>query len=323
MIAVFLVLLLFGLGKQNKALDTATFELIIPDTNGRKYQMTSNKPLILRIDLQGVIGEKGGISLPQVRSILTESRSGPLRGDKIKAILVYMNSPGGGGISSESIYYAIKDYALQYQIPIYTYVEGLCASGGYMIACGTDKIYASSASMIGSIGAYMMFFNVTGSMEKVGVQNWTLARGTGKTAMSPFQPWNETSDQSYIPLLDASYQQFLSIVTNERPKVTKDQLMNEYGAAVFMADKAEQIGLIDGSGYQLNEATQALAQAANLEEGSYQVISMQPKAHFSDFLKIQNLTTLSPLKLFEKIFLPNQESGSIEPMYLHNAPIAQ
>jgi len=240
MVAVFLVLFLFGLGKNSKTIDSTTFDFIIPETNGRKYTFTSNKPLLLRIDLEGTIGSAGGITTEEVRSILNESKAGPLKGDKVRGILLYMNSPGGGAVTSESIYYAIKDYALAHQIPVYTYVEGLCASGGYLIACATDKIYASNASMIGSVGTLIMFFNVSDTMSKLGVANWTMSRGLGKTAMSPFQPWAENANSEYIPLLNTNYEQFLSIVTNARPQVTKQQLVEVYGASVFMADKSNR-----------------------------------------------------------------------------------
>ena len=323
MIAVFLVLLVFGAGKTTKITEMSNYDLVIPESNGRKYLPTSNKPLILRLDVEGVIGSAGspfgsnqGITIDEVRSILNESHQGPLlKNNRIKALLIYMNSPGGGVTSSESIYYAVKEYALKHQIPVYTYVEGLCASGGYMIACATDKIYASSASIIGSVGAYMMFFNVVGSMDKVGVQNWTLSRGKNKTAMSPFQPWNENSDQVYVPLINTIYQQFTSIVTSSRKSITQDQLVNDYGAAVFMADKAESLGYIDGAGYQYTEVVDMLAKEANLDD--YQVISMEPKAKLTDLFKFDHFNALSSLSLFKKLAKSDEV---LEPMALYETP---
>lgn len=323
MIAVFLVLVLFGLGKGAKTVDSTTFDFVIPETNGRKYAFASHKPILLRIDLEGTIGSTGGITTEEVRSILNESTTGPLKGDKVRGILLYMNSPGGGAVTSESIYYAIKDYALAHQIPVYTYVEGLCASGGYLIACATDKIYASNASMIGSVGTLIMFFNVSDTMNKVGVANWTMSRGKGKTSMNPFQPWGENANAEYIPLLNTNYEQFLSIVTNARPQVSKQQLVEVYGAGIFMADKAQEIGYIDGAGYQLNEVTDMLAEAANLDKNNYQVITMEPKAKFADFLKLDTFSSKSPLSYFQKALLNKDAPLNLEPLYLFNPPTTQ
>lgn len=298
MIATFLVMLVFGSGKYSKSMEISTFDALIPDTNGRKYAFTSNKPLLLRVDLNGVIGMNQGISITQFRSLLDASRTGPLKDHPIKGILLYIDSPGGGASTSESIYYALKDYAAKYEIPVFAYVEGLCASGGYMIACASDKIYASSASMIGSVGTYMTFFNVSGTMDKVGVENWTISKGTNKVAMSPFQPWNENSDASFLPLLDATYDQFVSIVTKERKKVTKEELINTYGANVFMAAQAEKIGYIDGAGYQYEQVIDLLAKEAHLEE--YQLISLQPKAKISDWFKLDAFSSATGLKELQK-----------------------
>lgn len=316
MIAVFLVLLFFGAGKYSKSTEMSTFDVVIPDTNGRKYNMTSNKPLLLRLDINGPIGMGKGLSIAQVRSILDASRSGPLKKDSVKGILLYINSPGGGASTSESIYYAIKDYAAKYNIPVYTYVEGLCASAAYLIACTSNKIYATDASIIGSVGTFISFFNVSGTMNKLGIENWTIAKGKNKTAMSPFQPWEENSDASYLPLLDAAYDQFISIVAKERSKVTKEELINTYGANVFSAKQAQQIGFIDGSGLQLNQVTEMLAKEAGLEE-EYQVVSLHPKSKMSDLFNFDSFSSMSGLKMLQKNLNLNYPFP-LEPLLIQN-----
>ncbi len=284
-IAVFLVLLIFGAGKVSKSIETSTYDFIIPDSNGRKYLFNSNDPLLLRINLNETIGMRQGVDIEDIRSILNESRTGPLKNHPIKGILLYLDTPGGGAITATSIYHAIKDYSDKYHIPVYVYVEGLCASAGYYIACAASKIYASPGSMVGSIGAYFMFFNVSETLNKVGVQNKILYRGKDKIAMNPFQPWAEGAEQVYQPLLDADYKMFVDSVAKSRPKLDVNEIVNVYGARVFTADEAEQIGLIDGANYQLSQVSNLLANAAGIQ-GSYQMIMMQPKMKLSDLFKI-------------------------------------
>lgn len=289
-LAFFLIMLAFGAGKSSKSLETSTFDIIIPESNGRKYLFTSNQPLLLRIDLVGPIatGATSSVDITAIRSILNESRSGPLKAHPIKGILLYINTPGGSAVDSESIYYALKDYSLKYQVPIYAYVEGLCASGGMMAACAADKIYTSESSIVGSVGVIISFFNVSEGMQKVGVQNQTLTAGNGKADMNPFQPWTENSSDNWKNLINQSYKDFVAIVSQARPKLTPDLLQNKYGANVFSAQDAANYGYTDGAGYQYSQAVQLLAQAAGITDNHYQVVQLQPKLKFSDFLTLSN-----------------------------------
>lgn len=314
-IAIFVLVLIFGAGKSVKSMEHSTYEIIIPDTNGRKY-IPASKPLILRINITGTIAQ-GEITVEKIRSLLNETEYGSLKGNKIKAILIYMNSPGGGAISSDGIYECIKRYGEKKQIPIYTYVDGLCASGGMYIACASSKIYASSPSMIGSIGAFTMFFNVSQTMDKVGVKNITISKGLGKTDMNPFQPVGPSDDENYVTLLDATYNQFINVVAQNRTQVSKDDLINKYGAKVFTAQTAEQIGLIDGADYQLEDVTEMLAKDAQIE--NYQVITLQEKTKLTEFFKFSK-SLMSPQTSLQYQNLIKHSSKLSEPQWYFDAP---
>lgn len=294
-LAFVLVMLVFGAGKSAKTMETSTFDVIIPDSNGRKYSVTSHEPLLLRIDIVGPIMPDGvspfapnGVGIEYIRTTLNESRMGLLKNNRVKGILLFINSPGGAGYLCEPIYTALKEYSIKHQVPIYAYVEGMCASAGMYIACAADKIYANNTSMIGSVGAFWNFFNVSGGMEKVGVQNMTLKAGKGKNAMNPFQPWAEGDSDNYQDILNQDYEQFVSVVAASRPKLTKDLLINTYGAQVFVSPDAEKYGYIDGAGYQYNQVVQMLAQEAGLKKGDYQLVQMQAKVKFSDLFSLSN-----------------------------------
>ncbi|MCH9632923.1 MAG: hypothetical protein S4CHLAM6_12690 [Chlamydiae bacterium] len=286
-VAFFLVLLVFGAGKSSKATEASMYEAIVPDTNGRKYIFDSNQPLLLRINITGQIGHPN-LNTGALRSLLNESRSGPFKSHPVKGILLYINTPGGSAIDSESMYYALKDYALKYQVPIYAYVEGLCASGGMYIACAAEKIYSSETSSIGSVGVIAMYFNYSEGMQKVGVQNKTLSAGANKDSMNPFKPWAETTPESYTRRISLSYDQFLSVVSTARPKLTESLLRNKYGAQMYYSTDAEEYGYIDGAGYQYDETVQMLAKAADIADNNFQIVQLQPKFHLSDLLAMNN-----------------------------------
>ncbi len=289
-VAFFLVMLIFGAGKSSKAIDASMYEAVIPDTNGRKYTFASNQPILLRVNITGQIGLPN-LNTETLRSILNESRSGPFKNHPVKGILLYINSPGGAATDSESMYYALKDYALKYQVPIYAYVEGLCASGGMYIACAADKIYSSESSMIGSVGVLAMYFNFSEGMQKIGVQNRTMTAGVGKDSMNPFKPWPETTPQSYTRMINLNYEQFTSVVSSARPKLTESLLKNKYGAQVYYSTDAEEYGYIDGAGYQYEETVQMLAKAADLADNNFQIVQLQPKFHLSDLFSMKNKLT--------------------------------
>lgn len=316
-IAFFLVMLVFGAGKSSKALEMSNFEVIIPDTNGRKYPLASAQPLLLRLDIVGpIMPDNAGmfasssIGIDYIRSVLNESHMGPLKDNRIKGVLLYINSPGGAGYLCEPIYKAIKEYSLKYQIPVYAYVEGYCASAAMYIACSAQKIYSNSSSIIGSVGAFWKFFNYSQGMQKIGVENKTLTAGKGKDAMNPFQPWEPDSSDNYQAILDETYDQFVSVVAASRPKLSKSSLVNKYGAEVYYSPTAERLGYIDGAGYQYNQVVQLLAEEAGIVGNNYQVVQLQPKVKFSDIFGISSslktksnpfeLLKSNPLEFFSK-----------------------
>src|SRR5690606_9333623 len=124
------------------------------------------------------------------RAQLMESREGIFEKSPVVALLLHIQSPGGTVIDADGIYRAIKAYKAQHNIPVYAYVDGLCASGGMYIAAAADKIFASDVSLIGSVGVISPpTFNFTKTMEKLGIEALTLSAGIGKDDLNPFRPW--------------------------------------------------------------------------------------------------------------------------------------
>ena len=111
--------------------------LIMPDAEGDRTVLSGHSPAILRIDLRGVIGI-GDLTSDKIESILLDSREDFLRGDRVKAILLYINTPGGASDDCATIYQALSSYKTKHNIPIYAYVDGMCASAGIYIACVAD-----------------------------------------------------------------------------------------------------------------------------------------------------------------------------------------
>ncbi len=255
--------------------------VLSPDASGNRTLLPHTAPVILKLDITGVVGQRD-LTTEKVQNSLFDSREGMLSGNRVKAILLYINTPGGTVDDADGIYRALLDYKKKYQIPIYAYVEGLCASGGMYIASSADKIFASPSSIIGSVGVILgPAFNFSGLMDRYGVQAMTITEGKDKDMLSPYRPWVPGEDASLRSITADLYHQFVSIVTSARPRLDKDKLVTEYGAQVYVSKTAQELGYIDVADSDYSTAVSELAQEAKLpEDHFYQVVTIEPSHPF-------------------------------------------
>lgn len=265
---------------------TYTFKTL-PDAEGNTTTLASSTPVLLQLDIHGVIGN-GHLTTEKIRTLLAESRGGVLKSDRVKGILLHIDSPGGTIEDAQGIFLAIKEYKDRYKVPVYAYTPGLCASGGMYIAAISDKIYANDVALIGSVGVILSsFLNFTQLMEKVGVQALTLAAGKDKDAMNPLRPWVSGEDAQYRNLLNHYYDYFVNLIVTHRP-ISKEKLVNEYGAQVFPAPQAKEYGYIDETENDINKVLTQLQKAAGLEDQSYQVMHAEEKSWVSELFNTRS-----------------------------------
>lgn len=274
---------------------------IVSDADGKRKYLGSDAPVILQISIHHTIGSED-LTAEKIHTMLLDSRESDLKNDRVKAVLLVIDSPGGGVNDSDSIYRLLKDYKDKYSLPIFAYVDGMCASGGYYIACAADKIYASDVSLVGSIGvlSWPPFFNVTDAIKKIGVESLTLSAGKDKDLMNPLRPWKEGEQEIYQKLLNFYYDKFVSIVIDNRPQINKQLLVKDYGARVFPAPEAKEYGYIDGSNFSRESVLKELAIAAKIED-KYQVVTYQ-KGHWWKKLFEQNTSVFSGKIIHEHRF---------------------
>jgi signal peptide peptidase SppA len=250
----------------------------LPDANGNR-ETSSTSPVILQINVHGVIGDPKSLDSQTIQNVLLDSRTGTLKDNRVKGILLHMNTPGGTVVDSDNIYRMLKQYKERFKVPVYAYVEGLCASGGMYIVSSADQVFAGPASIVGSVGVIIgPFFNVVDAMHKIGIDSRTITEGLNKDMMTPFRPWKTNEDSALKAVTAYFYQQFVEIVTAARPKLDKTKLVQEYGAKVFDPVTAMNYGYIDHANVGRDQALLALLQAANVDEKkTYQVIELEQK----------------------------------------------
>ena len=312
----FFFLLFAGLSSKSTGdnkLKTVNSEEIMPNADNERKVLSSTAPVILQIDINGVIGTED-LDTKTIRRQLIESREDSYEDDRVKAVLVYINTPGGTVFDADGIYRALKEYKEKYKVPIYSYVDGLCASGGMYVASATDEVYASDISLIGSVGVIApTFMNFTKLLDKLGVDTLTISAGKDKDAMNPLRPWKPGEEKNYEDIIKYYYEHFVNIVTSNRPNVSKDKLVQDYGAQIFNAKDAVDYGFINGINQSIGETIKKLAKEANIED-KYQVIKLENKNWFSTLFSAENssLRLLSQCKIKHEIAI-----GSELPQALH------
>ncbi len=278
LLGILLTFVLIGafFGKKDDAgkLEYSYSPTIRANALGEREVLPDTSPVILKMNLQGTIGLEN-LNRHKTRELLIESREKTLKDDRVKAILLCIDTPGGTVTDADGIYRLLKEYKERYKTPIYAYVDGLCASGGMYVACAADKIYASESSIVGSIGVMVSTaMNFTKVMDKIGIESLTLTAGKGKDELNPFRPWKPDESKNYQALINDFYLSFVDIVTTNRPEVNKEKLVDEYGANVFTAAKAKEIGLIDEVGFTYSQTLELLAKDVGLNDEKYQVIEL-------------------------------------------------
>lgn len=258
---------------------------ILANAEGVRKKLSKSAPVILQLNIQGVIGATE-LTKDKVENILIESRENSLKNERVKAILLMIDSPGGTINDADGIFRAIQSYKQRYKVPVYAYVDGLCASGGIYVACAADKIYASDVSLIGSIGVITPpFMNVSKLMEKVGVDSLTISEGKGKDELNPMRPWKPDEAKNIQEVIQYYYTSFVDLVITHRPKVDREALIKDYGAQIFPAEHASKMGLIDGTGESRNTTLTKLLRNLGIDDDYYQVVTLESSSWVSQFLK--------------------------------------
>ncbi|MDJ0652242.1 MAG: S49 family peptidase [Simkaniaceae bacterium] len=296
--------------------------IIAADAEGNRELLPDSAPVVLKMNIHGVIGTRD-LNSKTVQSQLLDSRTGALKDERVKAIFLHINSPGGTAFDAHDIYSHLIDYKEKYKVPIYAYVDGICASGGMMVACAAEKVFSSPIGIIGSVGVLMgPNFNFSELMANYGVKQRTLTKGKDKDTLNPYREWKPGEDQSLKDIINHDYKIFVDIVTKARPEMDKNSLIDVYGARVYDPFKAQQYGYIDNGKSSYSHALTELVKAADIS-GAYQVIELKVLHPVLSDL-IERKSPLFTGKVKHELKLPSELPTELlnRPLYLY-APTLQ
>ena len=162
----------------------------------------------------------------------------------IVAIVIRLDTPGGGVAASQEIYEKVKIIADKSKKPIIASMGGVAASGGYYIALGADTIIANPGTATGSIGVIMSYPVISELMDKIGVQYETIKSGKLKDSGSLFRNLTEDERVYFQGLIDDLHSQFEMVVSQERQIPIKEIAKYATGR-VYSGKQAVNAGLID------------------------------------------------------------------------------
>ncbi len=167
--------------------------------------------------------------------------------DSVKAIILHINSPGGGAAASQEIYHEVLRVRQEKKKKIVASVESVGASGAYYIASGCDKIYANDASVVGSIGVIMEWTNYGDLMRWAKLKSVVIHAGELKDAGDPTRDMTPQEAAYFQSLVDNMYGQFVDDVASGR-HTSADKIRPLATGQVWTGQQAVPLGLIDKVG---------------------------------------------------------------------------
>jgi protease-4 len=219
------------------------------------------------------------------------------REDKsIKAIILRINSPGGGVAASQEMYEAIRK-TRDAGIPVIVSIGSVGASGGYMAACGGSYIISNPGSVVGSIGVIAQFYTMKELADKVGIKETTIKSGKLKDAGNPLRDPNADDLAYFQDIINDDYQQFIELVSKER-KIDIDSLKEIANGRVFTGRQSLKLRLVDTLG-TFEDAVEIACKFANIK-GEPQLVREKEKYNILEMF-VENLSNTGILGLKKEI----------------------
>ncbi|MDX9713949.1 MAG: signal peptide peptidase SppA [Dissulfurispiraceae bacterium] len=196
-----------------------------------------------------VIGDK--VALVRIEGPILQSRDvveelkGYTKDRSIKAVVVRVDSPGGGVVPSQEIYEQMKKTAAKKSVVVS--MGSVAASGGYYISAPATKIVANPGTLTGSIGVIMEIPNIKGLMEKIGVKTEVVKSGRHKDIASVFRGIGPEERKILQGVMDDVHEQFIAAVSESR-KISVEEVRDIADGSVFTGRQAKKLRLVDDIG---------------------------------------------------------------------------
>ena len=217
------------------------------------------------VEIKGVITQSSGI-IEEIRQYEED--------EGVKAIILRIDSPGGGVGPSQEIHREILK--VKSKKKVVTSMGSVAASGGYYIACASDLIVANPGTITGSIGVLMEFTNIEELFKKIGIKGVVLKSGEHKDIGSPFREMTPEEKKIIQGVIDNVHQQFIMAVAQGR-NLDRAKVVEIADGRILTGEQAKELGLVDRMG-NLQDAIDIVAKMVGIE-GKPSIL--YPKRRFS------------------------------------------
>jgi len=287
----------------------------------------SESALVLEETISGDETAPGKIVVLPIEGVIETDEYGFLReaidciadDERVRGVVLRINSPGGTIAGSDYYYTLLKDLKAELDVPIIASMGDVAASGGYYIATAADRIFAERSTLTGSIGVIVSMYDASELCEKVGVASTPVVSGPMK-GMGDFMK-KPTPEETAVwqALVDESYEQFLDVVRAGRPwyrgengentenkengessEIAETAVAEERDAElrrvadgrIYTAKQAKDLRLIDEIGF-LDDAIDAAIEAAGLTQETAEVVRYEELESWTSALGLSALTKRS------------------------------
>ena len=193
----------------------------------------------------------------------------------IKAVVIRVDSPGGGVAATQEIYEAIKKFRSETKKKVVVSMASVAASGGYYIACASDKIFANPGTITGSIGVIAQWYNYSDLLRWAKMESVVIKSGALKDAGSGTRPLTEEEKLYFQSLINNMYGQFVSAVATSR-NMSEEATRKLADGRVYTGQEAKANHLIDEIG-TYRDALNAAAKMSGIQ-GEPKILSPAKKS---------------------------------------------
>ncbi len=204
-------------------------------TGGKSSRFTFGDKIGI-VEVKGVISQSSGV-IEELQQYLED--------EAVKAIILRIDSPGGGVGPAQEIHREILKIKGKKKVVIS--MGSVAASGGYYIACASDLIVANPGTITGSIGVIMQFSNLEELLKKIGIKGVVLKSGEHKDIGSPFREMTTEEKKIMQEVLDNVHQQFIQAVADGR-KLDRAKVVQVADGRIMTGEQAKNLGLVDQMG---------------------------------------------------------------------------
>ncbi|WP_124709345.1 S49 family peptidase [Gordonia insulae] len=213
-----------------------------------KRMSRSHGDRVAVVRLDGPIGASGmgrpGLTTDSLEPVLKRA----FGTERVKAVVVVINSPGGSPAQSEYIAERIRQLSAEKGVPVLAFCEDVAASGGYWIACAADEIFAAHTSMVGSIGVVSSGFGLSDVLTRFGVERRLYTAGDNKARLDTFSP-ERPEDVAWLEGLQGQlHDEFKSWVRQRRGKKLSAPDDVLFSGDIWVGTRAVEVGLVDAIG---------------------------------------------------------------------------